>query len=80
MRLALELKTEGSEQMIKPFRRRFGRSLPNFLRVYKPLVDSWTIFYNLGHVPILIAFEESRKIEILDPVLFNNLLKYKEKQ
>ena len=24
-------------------RRRFGRSLPNFLSVYKPLADSWTI-------------------------------------
>jgi len=23
-------------------RRRFGRSLPNFLRIYKPLADSWT--------------------------------------
>lgn len=61
-------------------RRRFGRSLPNFLRFYKPLVDSWTIFVNSGYVPKMIAFEESGKIEILDPDLFGILLKYKEEQ
>ncbi len=58
-------------------RRRFVRTLPNFLRVYKPLANSWTIFDNSGDVPKMIAFEESAKIEILDPDLFNNLLKYK---
>mgnify|MGYP001575983284 FL=1 len=61
-------------------RRRFGRSLPNFLRFYKPLADSWTIFDNSGDVPKMIAFEESGKIEILDPDLFGTLLKYKEEQ
>jgi len=61
-------------------RRRFGRSLPNFLRFYKPLADSWTIFDNSGDVPKMIAFEESGKTEILDPDLFGTLLKYKEEQ
>lgn len=60
--------------------RRFGRSLPNFLRFYKPLADSWTIFDNSGGVPKMIAFEELGKIEILDPDLFNILLKCKEEQ
>ena len=58
-------------------RRRFGRSLPNFLRVYKPLADSWTIFDNSGDVPKMIAIEESGKIEILDPDLFNILLRFR---
>jgi len=61
-------------------RRRFGRSLPNFLRFYKPLADSWTIFDNSGDVPKMIAFEELGKIKILDPDLFGILLKYKEEQ
>ncbi len=61
-------------------RRRFGRSLPNFLRFYKPLADSWTIFDNSGDVPKMIAFEESGKIEILDPDLFEILLKHKVEQ
>jgi len=61
-------------------RRRFVRSLPNFLRVYKPLANSWTIFDNSGDVPRMVAFEESGKIEILDPDLFNILLEYKGKR
>jgi len=60
--------------------RRFSRSLPNFLRFYQPLADSWTIFDNSGDDPRMIAFEESGKIEILDPDLFNVLLKFKEGQ
>jgi predicted ABC-type ATPase len=52
--------------------------LPNFLRFYKPLADSWTIFDNSRDVPKMIAFEESGKIEILDPDLFETLLKQKE--
>jgi hypothetical protein len=31
-------------------------------------------------VPKMIAFEESGKMEILDPDLFNILLRYKEEQ
>jgi hypothetical protein len=41
-------------------------------------VESWTIFDNSGDVPKMIAFEESGKLEILDPDLFDILLKYKE--
>jgi predicted ABC-type ATPase len=48
--------------------------------VYKPLADSWTIFDNSGDVPKMIAFEDSGKIEILDPYLFNVLLEYKGNQ
>jgi predicted ABC-type ATPase len=61
-------------------RRRFARSLPNFLRFYKPLADSWTIFDNSGDIPQMIVFEESGKIEILDQHLFNILLKCEEKK
>jgi len=58
-------------------RRRFGRSLANFLHLYKPLADSWTILDNSGDVPKMIAFKESGKMEILDPYLFDKLLKHK---
>jgi predicted ABC-type ATPase len=61
-------------------RRRFIRSLPNFLRIYKPLANSWVIFDNSGDIPRMIAIEESGKIEILDPDFFNILLKYKGNQ
>ena len=61
-------------------RRRFERSLPNFFRFYQPLADSWTVLDNSDDVPKMIAFEESGKIEILDPDLFDILLRYKEEQ
>ena len=79
-RIKLRVRNGGHHIPEAIVRRRFNRSLPNFLRFYKPLVDSWTIFDNSGDVPKMIAFEESGKIEILDPYLFNILLKCKEEQ
>jgi len=79
-RISLRVRNGGHHIPQVIVRRRFGRSLPNFLRVYKPLVDSWTIFDNSGDVPKMIAFEESGKLEVLDPNLFNTLLKYKGDQ
>ena len=61
-------------------RRRFGRSLGNFFNYYQPLAESWTIFDNSGETPKMIAFEESGKREVLDPLLFNLLLKHRKKQ
>lgn len=79
-RIKLRVRNGGHAIPEVTVRRRFVRSLANFLRVYKPLADSWTIFDNSGDVPEMIAFEESGKIEILDSDLFNNLLKYKGNQ
>jgi predicted ABC-type ATPase len=79
-RIRLRVRNGGHQIPEVIVRRRFGRSLANFLRVYKPLADSWTIFDNSGNVPKMIAFEESGKLEILDPDLFNILLKYKGNQ
>ena len=79
-RIELRIRNGGHHIPESIVRRRFGRSLPNFLRFYKPLADSWTIFDNSGDVPKMIAFEESGKIEILEPDLFGTLLKHKEEQ
>jgi predicted ABC-type ATPase len=79
-RIKLRVRNGGHTIPEVTVRRRFGRSLANFLLVYKPLADSWTIFDNSGDVPQMIAFEESGKVEIQDSDLFNNLLKYKGNQ
>ena len=55
-------------------RRRFRRGIFNFFHEYQFIVDSWVIFDNSEDVPKMIAFKESRKLEILDPVLFDVLL------
>jgi predicted ABC-type ATPase len=79
-RIKLRVRNGGHAIPETTVRRRFGRSLPNFLRVYKPLADSWTIFDNSGDIPKMIAFEESGKIKILDPDIFNILLRCREDQ
>jgi predicted ABC-type ATPase len=79
-RIKLRVRNGGHAIPETTIRRRFGRSLTNFLRVYKPLADSWTIFDNSGDVPKMIAFEESGKIEILDPDLFSILFGYRRGQ
>jgi len=79
-RINLRVKNGGHHIPEAIVHRRFSRSLPNFLRFYQPLADSWTIFDNSGDDPRMIAFEESGKIEILDPDLLNVLLKFKEGQ
>jgi len=76
-RIKLRVRNGGHAIPEATVRRRFGRSLANFLRAYRTLADSWAIFDNSGDVPRMIAFEESGKIEILDADLFDNLLKYK---
>ena len=79
-RIKLRVRNGGQAIPEATVRRRFGRSLRNFLRIYKPLADFWTIFDNSADIPKMIAFEEWGKIEILDSDLFNNLLKYKGNQ
>ena len=75
-RIHLRVRNGGHPIPEPTVRRRFGRSLTNFLHIYKPLADSWTIFDNSGDLPKIMAFEEAGKLELIDPVLFNNLLKY----
>jgi predicted ABC-type ATPase len=61
-------------------RRRFSKGIFNFFHFYRLVVDKWIIFNNSGDVPEVIAFEESGKLEIVDPGLFALLSEYKEKQ
>jgi predicted ABC-type ATPase len=75
-RIELRIRNRGHSIPENVVRRRFDRSLPNFVRFYKPLADSWAIFDNSGDTPKMMAFEESGKFEILDPGLIETLLKY----
>jgi len=74
-RIKLRVRNGGHHIPEAIVRRRFGRRLLNFLRFYKPLADSWTIFDNSSDVPQMIAFEESGRLEIVDRDLFGLLLK-----
>jgi len=79
-RIQLRVRNGGHSIPESVVRRRFDRSLPNFLRFYKPLADSWAIFDNSRDTPKMIAFEELGKLEILDPGLMRTLLNCQEDQ
>jgi predicted ABC-type ATPase len=53
-------------------RRRFDRSIRNFLTNYRSLADSWTLFDNSGQRPVIFASETGDKLSII------GIQKYKE--
>ncbi|MBI3320965.1 MAG: zeta toxin family protein [Candidatus Omnitrophica bacterium] len=65
----------GHDVPIPDVRRRFGRSVQNFFNVYRPLLDSWTLFDNSTTRPSLIAEEKGGKLAIVDAELFAEIHK-----
>ena len=61
----------------KPFpnRRRFDRSMENFLLHYRPLAEVWTRFDNSGKTPKMIALERDKIIRIIDKGTYTALVK-----
>lgn len=53
-------------------RRRFQRSMYNFFKYYKPLLDTWLLFNNADAIPSLIARENDGKAEIVGTVNKSN--------
>lgn len=54
-------------------RRRFKRSICNFFKLYQPLLGSWMLFNNAGHVPALIAKTKNGQILVIDQQLFDQI-------
>jgi len=68
--------TEGGHDVpVTDVRRRFGRSVANFFKVYRPLLDSWTLFDNSTTRPSLIAEEKDSKLVVVDAALFTKINK-----
>ena len=55
-------------------RRRFERSIRNFLVLYRALADSWILFNNSDKLPSIIAFEKESKLSKIDAGLFDRLI------
>lgn len=68
----------GHDVPAEDVRRRFARSIRNFLQLYRPLLDSWMLFDNSGRIPKLIAEEKDRSENIIDRELFAKIIKDKE--
>lgn len=54
-------------------RRRFDRSIRNFLLRYRALGDSWVLFDNSGVPPAVIAFEKMGNLRIINGDLYDML-------
>lgn len=55
-------------------RRRFNRSIRNFLLSYRSLGDSWTLLDNSGATPVVIAFEKRGSLHIMNRELYDGLI------
>ena len=55
-------------------RRRFVRSIRNFLVDYRPLADHWILFDNSQAAPSVIALQKEGKPQILDTKRYNELI------
>lgn len=55
-------------------RRRFDRSVRNFLVLYRSLADSWTLYDNTSAAPRVIASEEHGDLRIEDVSLYTTLV------
>ena len=60
----------GHDVPMMDVRRPFGRSVQNFFKLYRSLLDSWTLFDNSTTRPSLIAEEKGGKLTIVDATLF----------
>jgi predicted ABC-type ATPase len=63
-RITERVRSGGHDVPEPDVRRRFKRSLSNFFRLYRPLVDRWVLFDNSGAPPRLIAHEAEGRVKI----------------
>jgi predicted ABC-type ATPase len=54
-------------------RRRFDRSIRNFLHLYRELGDTWTLFDNSGATPTVIAYESHGEQRIIEALAYQAL-------
>jgi predicted ABC-type ATPase len=55
-------------------RRRFDRSIRNFLLSYRSLGDSWTLFNNSGATPAVISFQKEDRLRIMNRDVYDTLI------
>jgi len=55
-------------------RRRFERSIRNFLREYRPLADRWILFDNSGAEPRVMATGRKGELRIVDSQRYNEIV------
>lgn len=59
----------------KIVRRRFDRSMRNFLMYYRQLADVWTLFDNSGKSPQMVAFAKGGDLRIMNERVYSALVR-----
>lgn len=67
--------TGGHDVPTVDVRRRFRRSIDNFLSLYEPLFDTWMLFDNSGEKHNLVAQKKGDKLVIKDRSLYEKITK-----
>jgi len=78
-RIADRVRRGGHDIPEEVVRRRFHKGLQNLFRLYRTLLDSWTIFDNSGVLPHPIAREEVGELRVFDEDLFTKISEGKER-
>lgn len=79
-RVVYRLKMGGHDISESVVRRSFHEGIKNFFKLYKPILNFWTLFDNSGSIPHPIAKEKDGKLEIYDSKLYDQILKIMEAQ
>jgi predicted ABC-type ATPase len=67
--------TKGGHHVpIEDVKRRFERSLVNFFKTYRSLLNSWLLFDNSAQKPKLIAKKNNAHIDVENNDLFQKIL------
>jgi predicted ABC-type ATPase len=72
-RIKDRVKEGGHNVLSQDVRRRFNRSIDNFFKLYRPLIDSWMLFNNAEAVPALIGKGRNGQVSIMDQELFEKI-------
>jgi len=69
-----DLIAQGMAPFSPDVRRRFHRSIKNFLVLYRALADSWFLFDNPLRTPSVIALEEQGRLRIMKSDTYDTLV------
>jgi predicted ABC-type ATPase len=68
--------SRGGHDIAEPVtRRRFDRSIRNFMADYRQMADSWSLFNNSEDTPSVIAWRMGKDIRIADTSLYTEIEK-----
>jgi predicted ABC-type ATPase len=66
--------SQGGHDIPEPIiRRRYAAGLRNFFTIYRPLFDSWIVYNNSMVPPQKIAFEEQRRLTVINQAIFQRV-------